>query len=67
MGGTDCIFHCVHLLSYKCHKIDLKCAGSYIGSPVWIKNKKPTINPIYKIDNKCFEYGLTVALNYEEI
>ena len=28
--------------------------GSYIGSPNWIKNKKVTISPINKKDNKCF-------------
>ena len=31
------------------------------------KNKKVTINPINKKDDKCFQYALTVALNYEEI
>ena len=32
-----------------------------------IKNKKATINPINKKDDKCFQYAVTVALNYEEI
>ena len=32
-----------------------------------MKNKKATINPINKKDNKCFKYAVTVALNYEEI
>ena len=40
---------------------------SYIDSPDWIKNKNLTINPINKKDNKCFQYAVTVALNYEEI
>ena len=31
------------------------------------KNKKATINPINKKDNKCFHYAVTVALNYAEI
>ena len=31
------------------------------------KNKKVTINPISKKDDKCFQYALTVALNYEKI
>ena len=31
------------------------------------KNKKATINPINKKDSKCFQYAVTVALNYEEI
>ena len=33
----------------------------------WIKNKKATINPINIKDNKCFQYAVTVASNYEEI
>ena len=32
-----------------------------------MKNKKATINPINKKDNKCFKYAVTVTLNYEEI
>ena len=31
------------------------------------KQKKGTINSINKKDNKCFQYAVTVALNYEEI
>ena len=57
----------VQLLYYKCHKINLNCGGSYIDSPDWIKNKKATINPINKKDNRCFQYAITIALNYEEI
>ena len=47
--------------------INLSGGGSYIDPPDWIKNKKATINPINKKDNKCFQYAITVALNYEEI
>ena len=54
----------VQLLYCKCHKINVSRGGSYIGSPDWIK--KATINPISKKD-KCFQYAVTVALNYEEI
>ena len=39
----------------------------YIDSPNWIKNKKATTNRINKKDNKCFQYAVTVVLNYEEI
>ena len=35
-------------------------------SPEWEKNKKATINPNNN-DGKCFQYALTVALNYEKI
>ena len=33
----------------------------------WIKNKSATINIINKKDDKCFQYAVTVALNFEEI
>ena len=52
---------------YKCHKINPNCGGSYIDFPDWIKNKKTTINPINKKDNKYFQYAVTVTLNHEEI
>ena len=52
---------------YKCHKINPNRGGLYIDSPDWIKNKKATINPINKKDNKCFQYAATVVLNHEEI
>ena len=35
-------------------------------SPKWIKNKKATINPKNN-DDKCFQYALTAALNYQNI
>ena len=40
---------------------------SIIDSPDWIKNKRATINPNNKKDNKSFQYAVTIALNYEEI
>ena len=56
------------LLYYKCYKTNyFNRGGSYIDSPDWMKNKKITINPINKKDNKFFQYALTVTLNYEEI
>ena len=39
---------------------------SYIDSPEWLNNKTVTINPKTN-DNNCFQYALTVALNYENI
>ena len=54
-------------LYYKCRKINSNRGESYNDSPDWIKNKKVVITPIYKKDNKCFQYAVTVALNYEEI
>ena len=58
-------FDCVHLLHYKCHKINPNRGRSYIDSLDWIKSKKATIYRINKKDNKCFQYAVTVALNSE--
>ena len=40
MMVSDFVFDCVHLLYYKCHKINPNRGGSYIDSPDWIKSKK---------------------------
>ena len=39
----------------------------YIDSLTWIKDKKTIINPINKENNKCFQYVVKVALNYEKV
>ena len=64
---SEFFFDYVHLLYYKCHKINFNRGGSYIVSPYQIKNKKVAINPINKKDNKCLQYPVTVVLNFEEI
>ena len=64
MRGSEFIFDCVDALYYNLNKISLERRGSYIDSPEWLKNKKATINPKNN-DDKCFQYALTVALNYE--
>ena len=66
MRGSEFVYNYVQLLYYKCHKVNLNRGGSYIDSPDWIKNKKATINPINKKDNKCFQYAVTAALYYKE-
>ena len=38
--SSEFVFDYVHLLYYKCHKINPNHGGSYIDSPDWIKNKK---------------------------
>ena len=48
MKGNGFLFHCVHLLYYKCHKINLNCGGSYVNSPDWIKQKKQLKIPSIK-------------------
>ena len=67
MKCSDFVFDCIHLVYYKCHKINPNRGGSYINSPDWIKNKKTTTNPIDKNDNKCFQYAVTIVLNHEGI
>ena len=48
MKGSDFVLNYVHLLYYKCHKINPNCGGSYVDSPDRIKNKKAKINAIKK-------------------
>ena len=66
MRGSEFIFDSVDSLYYNLNKISLSRGGSYIDSPKWLKNKKATINPKSN-DDKCFQYALTVALDYEQI
>ena len=41
MKGSSFLIDHVHLLYYKCRKINPNCGGSYTDSPPnWIKNKK---------------------------
>ena len=67
MRDSEFVFDYVQLSYYKCYKINFSRGISYIDSPDWKKNKKASINPINKKDNKCFQYAVTVSLNYEEI
>ena len=67
MRGSEFIFDSVDSLYYNnLNKVSLSRGGSYIDSPERLKNKKATINPKNN-DDKCFQYALTVALNYEQI
>ena len=65
MRGSEFIFDSVDSLYYFLNKIGLNRGGSYIDCPKWLK-KKATINR-KNSDDKCFQYDLTVALNYEQI
>ena len=40
MRGSEFVFDYVHLLYYKCHKVNLNRGGLYIDSPDWIKSNK---------------------------
>ena len=66
LKGSESIFDSVDVLCYDLNKITLNRGGSYTDSPEWLKNKKVTISPNNN-DDECFQYALTVALNYEQI
>ena len=60
MKRSDFIFNSVHLMYYKCHKLNFKSSGSYIDSSDWRKKEKN--------NSKSFlHYATIVALNYEEV
>ena len=65
MRGSEFVFDSVDLLYYNFCKISLKRGGSYIDSPEWLKNKKKATTNT-KNNDKCFQYALTVALNYQK-
>ena len=67
MKGSEFVFDSVDLSYYQLPKIGLTRGGSDIDSPEWLKNKKATVKPINKKDDKCFQYVITVALNHEQI
>ena len=50
-------------------KTDIRRTESSMKSPDWnwIANKGATINPKNERDNKCFQYSITSALNYNKI
>ena len=60
-------FESVELMDYKFHKVRLKRGGSYIKSPEWLLYKRATINSKNEKVDKCFQYVLTLALDYSEI
>ena len=45
----------------------MRRGGSYEDSSEWLRNKRPTISRKNKKDDNCFQYGLTVALNHQNI
>ena len=65
--NSGLILESVELMNYDINKITINRGGSDIESPAWLKSKKCTINPQNKNYNNCFQYALTVALNYEKI
>ena len=66
MRGSEFVFDSIDLLHYNLNKISLNRSGSYIDFSKLSKNKKATINP-KNDDDKCFQYAVKVALNYQNI
>ena len=66
MRGSEFANGSVDAVYYNFNKVRLSRGGSYIDSLKWLINKKATINPKNK-DDKCFQYALTVASNYDQI
>ena len=66
MRGSDFEFDGVNLLYYNFNKISLNRGGSYTEPAKWIKDKKLIINPKNN-DHNCFQYAVTLALNYDKI
>ena len=66
MRGSEFLFDYVESLNYIFHKVDLKRSGSYTETPEWMQNKGATIN-CPNDDDICFQYAITIALNYDEI
>ena len=64
MRWSELVFYSADLLHYNLQKISINRGGSYIDSPEWLKNKKATINTKNN-EEKCFQYALTVDLNYQ--
>ena len=64
MRGSEIVYDSVDVLYYNLNKVSLS-RGGYKDSPKWLKNKKATINPQNKKDDRCFQYAFTVALNHE--
>ena len=48
MKVNELVFHYVHLLYYKCYKMNPNQGESYVYSRDWIKNEKAAINSIKK-------------------
>ena len=63
--GSEFTHESVVLLYYYFQKIDIRRAESYIKFPKWLAHKEATINPKNEKDNKCFQYAVTIALNYK--
>ena len=65
VSGSEFGFDSTDLLRYKLHKFKKKW-GSYIGSPIWFRNKKATINSKNN-DAKCFQCFQMLLISLKKI
>ena len=65
MRGSEFVFDSIDLLHYNLHIMSLNRGRSCIDYPKWLK--KATIYIYKKNDHKCFQYAVTVTLNYKNI
>ena len=65
MRGSEFVFDSIDLLHYNLHIMSLNRGRSCIDYPKWLK--KATIYIYIKNDDKCFQYAVTVTLNYKNI
>ena len=63
---SDFAFDGVNFWYYDFNKISISRGGSYIDSPKWLEDKKSTTNQKNN-DHKCFQYAVTLALNFDKI
>ena len=66
MRGSEFVYDSVNALYYNLNRVSLSRGGSFIDSAKWLRKKKAKTNSKNN-DDKCFQYALTAALNYEQI
>ena len=67
MRGSEFVYDNVDVLYYNFNKVSLSRGWFLYRFPEMAKNKKAIINTQNKKDGRCFQYAVTVALNYEQI
>ena len=68
MKNSNLVYDRVRAFYYKLHKISInRSGGSYSITQDWIKNKKTTINPKNKDEDKCMQHAISIVLNDKQI
>ena len=66
MKGSDFVYSGINYFYYDLNRVSICKGGSYIESPKWLKDKKATVNK-KNDDFQCFQYAITLALNFDKI